>query len=131
MRTLPDKVKTLLQKPVFVHLATSMPDGGPQVSPVWVDVEGDAILINSAEGRLKDKNVRADARVALSVTDPENPYSAVMIRGRVVGITNDGADAHIDKLAKKYMGKDTYPYHSPTAKRVIYKIEAEKVSTMG
>jgi PPOX class probable F420-dependent enzyme len=131
MSALPDKVKTLLQQPVFVHFATVMKEGGPQVSPVWVDVEGDTILINSAEGRLKDKNVRKDQRVALSVTDPANPYQAVMIRGRVTEITNAGADAHIDKMAKKYMGKDTYPFRTPTEKRVIYKIEAEQIATMG
>jgi PPOX class probable F420-dependent enzyme len=131
MRALPPKVKELLQKPVFVHFATTMDDGSPQVSPVWVDVEGDAILINSAEGRLKDRNVRSNKRDALSATDPQNPYQAIMIRGRVVEITNDGADAHIDKMAKKYMGKDTYPFRSPTEKRVIYKIEAEKIATMG
>ena len=98
---------------------------------VWVDIEGDTILINTAEGRLKDRNVRADQRIALSVTDPANPYQAVMIRGRVKEITNDGADAHIDKMAKKYLNQDRYPGHSPTEKRVIYKIEAEQVATMG
>lgn len=131
MRELPPKVKAMLQKPVFVHLATAMDDGSPQVSPVWVDVDGDTILINSAEGRLKDKNVRGDKRVAISATDPDNPYRAIMIRGRVIEITNDGAEAHIDKMAKKYMGKDKYPYHSADSKRVIYKIEAEKIATMG
>jgi PPOX class probable F420-dependent enzyme len=131
MAALPDKVKALLKQPVFVHFATLMNKGGPQVSPVWVDIEGDTILINSAEGRLKDRNVRTDQRVALSATDPANPYQAVMIRGRVKEITNEGADAHIDKLAKKYLGKDRYPGHSPTEKRVIYKIEAEQIATMG
>lgn len=131
MKTLPPKVKAMLQKPAFVHLATLMPDGGPQVSAVWVDLDGDTILINSAEGRLKDKNVRGNARVALSVTDPENPYSSATIRGRVIEITNVGADEHIDKMAMKYMGKDKYPFRSPTEKRVIYKIEAEKISVMG
>ena len=131
MRALPEKIKTLLQKPVFVHFATVMKEGGPQVSPVWVDVEGDTILINSAEGRLKDTNVRGDARVALSVTDPANPYQAVMIRGRVTEITNEGADEHIDKMAKKYMGQDTYPFRAPNEKRVIYKIEADKIASMG
>lgn len=133
MRPLPPKVKTMLQKPVFAHLATVMSEdgGGPQVSPVWVDVDGDTILVNSAEGRLKDKNLRKDKRVALSAIDPANAYHSIMIRGRVVDITNDGADAHIDKLAKKYLGKDRYPGHSPNEKRVIYKIEAEKVSVMG
>lgn len=131
MAALPDKVKTLLQKPVFVHFATVMSSGGPQVSPVWVDVEGDTILINSAEGRLKDKNVRKDGRVALSVIDPANPYHAIMIRGHVKEITNDGADAHIDKMAKKYLDKDTYPNRTASEKRVIYKIEADKIATMG
>jgi len=131
MRALPEKVKQLLRKKVFAHLATVMPDGGPQVSPVWVDVDGDTILVNSAEGRLKDTNVRKDKRVALSVTDPDNPYNSVMIRGRVVDITNDGADAHIDKMAGKYLGKDKYPFRSPDEKRVIYKIRADRVASMG
>ena len=130
MRALPDKVKAILQKPAFAHFATLMPDGGPQVSPVWVDIDGDQILVNSAEGRLKDKNVRHDSRVALSVTDPENPYSAVMIRGKVTEITNNGADDHIDRMAKKYLGKDKYPFGQPGEVRVIYKVEAEKVSSM-
>ena len=131
MSALPEKVKTMLQKPVFVHLATLMKSGSPQVSPVWVDVDGDTILINSAVGRLKDKNIRTDARVALSATDPANPYHAIMIRGRVKEITTDGAEEHIDKMAKKYMGKDVYPAHSAAEPRVIYKIEAEKISIMG
>jgi PPOX class probable F420-dependent enzyme len=132
MAPLPEKVKTMLQKPVFVHFATEMTDGsGPQVSPVWVDVDGDTILVNSSVGRLKDKNVRADTRVALSATDPANPYHSIMIRGRVKEITTDGAEEHIDKLAKKYRGLDVYPNHSAAEPRVIYKIEAEKISVMG
>ena len=131
MRALPEKVKQLLRKKVFAHLATVMPDGGPQVSPVWVDVDGDTILVNSAEGRLKDANVRKDKRVALSATDPDNPYNAVMIRGRVVDITNEGADAHIDKMASKYLGQDKYPFRAPNEKRVIYKIRPERLATMG
>jgi PPOX class probable F420-dependent enzyme len=130
MRALPDKVKQLLGKQAFAHLATVMPDGSPQVSPVWVDVEGDIILVNSAEGRLKDKNIQRDKRVALSLTNPENPYQAVMIRGRVTEITKQGADQHIDKMAKKYLGKDKYPGRAPGEVRVLYKIEPEKVSTM-
>lgn len=131
MSALPDKVKTMLQKPVFVHFATLTKDGSPHVAPVWVDVDGDTILINSAVGRFKDKNVRADARVALSCTDPTNSYQAIMIRGRVKEITTEGAEEHIDKMAKKYMGKDVYPNHSAAEPRVIYKIEADKISTMG
>lgn len=131
MRALPDKVKQMLAKKAFGHLATLMPDGSPQVSAVWVDVDGDTILINSAEGRLKDQNVRGDKRVALSVVDPDNPYQSASIRGRITEITNQGADAHIDRMAKKYMGKDSYPFRTPTEKRVIYKIQADKISTMG
>ena len=118
MNALPDKVKKMLAKKAFAHLATLMPDGSPQVSAVWVDVDGDTILVNSAEGRLKDKNVRGDKRVALSVVDPDNPYQSASIRGRITEITNQGADAHIDKMAKKYMDKDSYPYRTPTEKRV-------------
>jgi PPOX class probable F420-dependent enzyme len=131
MSALPEKVKTMLQKPVFVHFATLMKDGSPHVAPVWVDVDGDTILINSAVGRLKDKNVRADTRVSLSATDPANPYHSITIRGRVKEITTDGAEAHIDKMAKKYMGKDVYPAHSAKEPRVIYKVEADKISIMG
>jgi PPOX class probable F420-dependent enzyme len=131
MRALPDNVKQLLGKKAFAHLATLMPDGSPQVSPVWVDVDGDEILVNSAEGRVKDRNLRKDKRVALSVTDPENPYSSVTIRGRVADITHQGADQHIDKMAKKYLGKDKYPFRQPGEVRVLYRIEPEKLSTMG
>ncbi|HEX7480484.1 MAG TPA: PPOX class F420-dependent oxidoreductase [Polyangiales bacterium] len=131
MRKLPEKLSALLKQQVFAHLATLMPDGSPQVSPVWVDVDGDTILVNSAEGRVKDTNMRKDARVALSVTAPDNAYSAFMVRGRVVAITTEGAEAHIDRMAKKYMGKDSYPYRTPTEKRVLYKIEVEKISSMG
>jgi PPOX class probable F420-dependent enzyme len=128
MRPLSDKVKQLLGKKAFVHLATVMPDGSPQVSPVWIDYEGDTLLINSAEGRRKDKNLRKDGRVALSLTDPENPYVAVMIRGHVTDITHAGADAHADKLAKKYLGKEKYPFRQPGEVRVLYKIAPDQVS---
>lgn len=131
MTELSSKVAKLLGKRTFAHLATVMPDGSPQVSPVWVDVEGDTILVNSAEGRLKDKNVRRDQRVALSATDPDNPYEAVMIRGRVVEVTREGANEHIDKMAKKYIGKDRYPFAQPGEVRVLYKIVPDKISAMG
>ncbi len=123
-------VKRLLQKPNFPHLATLMPDGSPQVTPVWVDLDGDRILVNTAEGRVKPRNVRRDARVALSVADQENPYSAAFIRGRVVEITHDGADELIDKLAKKYIGQDKYPWRQPGERRVILVIEPEHVAAM-
>jgi PPOX class probable F420-dependent enzyme len=89
------------------------------------------IVVNSAEGRLKDRNVRRDPRVAISVTDPENPYRSLMIRGRVAKITNEGADRHIDRMAKKYMGVDKYPFRQPGEVRVLYYIAPERVAAMG
>jgi PPOX class probable F420-dependent enzyme len=130
--TIPEQFKDLFGKVAFAHLATLMADGSPQVTPVWVDYDGAAhVRVNSAKGRLKDKNMRRDKRVALSIQDPENPYRYLAIRGEVVEITENGADAHIDALAKKYLGKDRYPFRSPAEVRVIYKIRPDKVSTSG
>ena len=131
MTKIPEAFRDILDKKTLVHLATTGRDGSPQVSPVWVDREGDTIIINSAKGRVKDRNMRSHAQVALSATDPDNPYRALMIQGRVVKITEDGADAHIDKMAKKYLGQDKYPFRSPTEVRVKYFIEPLKVATMG
>ena len=128
--TLSEGVKKLFREPNYGHLATLMPDGSPQVSPMWVDVDGDRILVNSAEGRSKPRNVRRDARVAISIYNQENPYSSAFIRGRVVEITHEGADEHIDKLAKKYLGLDKYPYHQPGDQRVILVIEPEHVGSI-
>lgn len=121
--------KDLLGRPVFVHFTTINSDGSPQTSPVWVAVDGDDIIINSAVGRVKDKNVRRDPRVALSAVDPDNPYDALMIQGRVVDISTQGADAQIDALAKKYLGQDQYPFRKAGEVRVNYRIRPEKVST--
>lgn len=131
MSPLSDKAKAILNKKAFAHLATLMPDGSPQVSPVWVDVSGDTILVNSAKGRRKDENLHDDTRVAISATDPDNPYVNVTIRGRVVENTTKGADEHADAMAKKYLGKDTYPFRVPGEVRVIFKIEPEHVSFVG
>jgi len=128
MKPISDAWKAVLKKPVLVHLSTLMPDGSPQTSPVWVDLEGELIVINSAEGRVKDKNIRRDPRVAVSVVDPENPYNHLTVRGRVSEITKEGADDHIDKMAKKYLGKDVYPFRRPGEVRVIYRIEPQVVS---
>jgi PPOX class probable F420-dependent enzyme len=89
------------------------------------------VIFNSARGRQKDRNVRRDPRVALAVVDPENPYRYVEIRGKVAEITEQGADAHIDKMAKKYLGQDKYPYRQPGEVRVMYKIRPEHTTTMG
>jgi len=124
---LPEGVKKLFQEPNFAHIATLMPDGSPQVTAVWVDIEGDRILVNTAEGRAKPRNVRRDPRVAISIAKQDNPYSSAFVRGRVVEITHDGAEAHIDKLTKKYIGQDRYPWRGPGEQRVILVIEPERV----
>ena len=127
-----DKNKDLLtEKKAFASLATVMPDGSPQVTPVWFDVAGDKIRVNTARGRIKDRNMSQNARVALAITDPDNPYRYVQIRGRVTNITEEGADAHIDSLAKKYMGVDAYPFRRPGEVRVIYEIEPTSTQMMG
>jgi PPOX class probable F420-dependent enzyme len=101
------------------------------VTPVWYDFDGTHVRINTAKGRLKDKNMRRNKQVALSTQDPDNPYRYLAIRGDIDEITEYGADAHIDSLAKKYLGKDRYPFRAPEEVRVIYKIRPQKVSTSG
>ncbi len=126
--TLPEGVQKLFQEPNYAHIATLMADGSPQVSAVWVDIDGDRILVNTAEGRAKPRNVRRDPRVAVSITRQGNPYSTATIRGRVVEITQEGADAHINQLAKKYLDQDRYPFRSAEEQRLILIIEPEHVS---
>lgn len=128
---IPEAFKDILQKRGYAHLATLMRDGSPQVTPVWYDFDGTHVRINTAKGRLKDKNMRRDKQVALSIQDPDNPYRYLAIRGDIDEITEYGADAHIDSLAKKYLGKDRYPFRAPEEVRVIYKIRPQKVSTSG
>ena len=128
---IPDKYRDLFKKQAFAHLATLMPDGSPQVTPVWIDFDGRNVIVNSAKGRLKDKNMRRNKKVALSVADPDNPYRYLAVQGRVAEVTEQGADAHIDSMAKKYLGKDKYPFRAPGEVRVLYKIEPDKVSTYG
>jgi PPOX class probable F420-dependent enzyme len=115
----------------FASLATVMPDGSPQVTPVWFDYADGKIRVNTARGRVKDRNMTQNAKVALDIMDPANPYRHVQVRGTVASITEEGADAHIDSLAKKYMGVDKYPFRQPNEVRVIYTIEPFKVSAMG
>lgn len=110
-------------KKAFAHVATLMPDGSPQVTPVWVDSADGVVVINSARGRVKDRNLKPGVRVALSVQDPDNPYRYMQIRGRIAEVTEKGADAVIDSLAKKYLGVDKYPNRRPGEVRVTYKIE--------
>ena len=124
---------TLLQEPHLAHLTTLMADGSPQITPVWVDVEADgsAVLINTAEGRVKTGNVERDNRVAVSVTDSADPWRYVLVRGTVVERRHEGADDHIDRLAKKYLGKETYPFRRPGEQRVTLVIKPHHVIELG
>jgi PPOX class probable F420-dependent enzyme len=117
----------MLEAPNIAHLATLMADGAPQVSPVWVDTDGRHVLVNTAAGRVKWRNVRRDPRVAIDVTERDNPYQMVTIRGRVIELREEGANAHIDKLAKKYTGRDSYGV-KPDERRVVLVIEPLAVS---
>jgi PPOX class probable F420-dependent enzyme len=118
-------------KKVLAHLGTVMPNGGPQVTPVWFDYDGKFFRVNSAKGRVKDRNMRRNPAVSLSIVDPTNGYRYVGVLGRVVDITEHGGDDHIDSLAKKYLGQDRYPYRRPGEVRVIYRILPERSSGMG
>jgi PPOX class probable F420-dependent enzyme len=128
---IPARFLELFRKKSFGHLATLLPNGTPQTSPVWVDFDDTYVLVNSARGRLKDKNMRQRPQVALSIQDPDDPYRYLEVRGRVVEITEQGAEEHIDRLAKRYLGLDRYPYRQPGEVRVIYKIKPERTSAQG
>ncbi len=108
--TITPEIEKLFQGKNFASFATLMDDGSPHVAPVWVDLDGNTILINTAVGRVKEKNIRLDNRIALSIYDQENPYNMVSVRGKVVDLTEEGADEHIDKLAKKYFGVENIPF---------------------
>jgi|SRR5919108_6664825 PPOX class probable F420-dependent enzyme len=117
----------LLQGKNFAFVSTLMKDGSPQVTPTWIDTENGTILVNTAEGRLKQQNISRDPRIAICVVDQNNPYHMITVRGKVVEQTNKSADGHIDKLAKKYLGMDKYPRRTPNEKRIIIKIKPERV----
>jgi PPOX class probable F420-dependent enzyme len=123
------RIRKLFEDKNFAFLGTIMKDGRPQVSPIWIDIDdnNNIILFNTAQGRIKHKNISRDPRVSLSLVDKNNPYSMVTIQGIVIEQTTIGADEHIDKLAKKYLNIDRYPSHSPSIKRVICKIRPEKM----
>ena len=125
--TLTQNSKSLLQQPVILNLALVLDDGTPHITPVWVDVEGDNLVINTARGRSKEKHLHQRSKVAISVVDPTNPFNVVALQGTVVDITEEGADAHIDKLAKKYLGVDSYPNRTPTEVRVKVTIQPNKI----
>ncbi len=132
MKTIPEKYHDLFadEAKTFLMLATTMDDGSPQLTPVWFNTDDEHIIINSAQGRTKDRNMRARPKVAVAIHDFNRPYRYLQIRGAVVEITAEGAREHINALAKKYMDKDVYPGPSDET-RVIYKIKPEKVNAMG
>ena len=131
MPDIPPQYRDIVNKRVFASFATLMPDGQPQVTPVWIDADNGHLLINTAKGRQKHRNVERDPRVAVTLVDPDNPYRYVEVRGRVVEMTERGAVEHIDKMAKKYLGKDKYPFAQPGEQRILLKIEPEHTHGMG
>ena len=125
---LSDRDRRIIDAPNFASVATLMPDGSPQVSTIWIDRDGGDVLFNTAEGRVKTDNLRRDGRVAISVFDQEDHDEQVIVRGTVVDMTTEGADDHIDFLAKKYLGADTYPFRDPDEQRVIVRVRPDHVS---
>jgi PPOX class probable F420-dependent enzyme len=126
--TLSDKARQLVARPVLASLTTLNADGSPQVTPLWVELDGDDLLFNTAEGRIKARNLHRDPRVAVSVLDPDDPYNVVAFQGKVVDITTEGADAHIDSLAKKYLGVDTYPNRREGEVRIKVRVHPDRVA---
>src|ERR1700683_2565334 len=128
---LPDGLLALLPQPSLCYLATSMPDGSPQLTQTWADTDGEHILINSVEGFQKIRNIERDPRVAVTVSDPGNPARYFAVRGRVLNVTADGAAAHIEKLAQRYLG-GPYPWYGGRDQtRLLMTIEARKISGTG
>ncbi len=132
---IPADYRDLLERPVFVTLVTVMPDGQPQATPVWCSADGDHVLINSARGRQKDRNMERDPRVTIVAIDPKNPYRWIEVRGKVVEITEEGALEHINALCKLYTGIEDYYDFATGAKgketRVMYRIEPQKINVGG
>lgn len=132
MAEIPAAFQDLMTNPkAFAHLATIMKDGSPQVTPVWFDFHDGKVRVNTAKGRVKARNMQQGSRVALSILDPDNAYRYLQIRGVVASVTDEPGTAHIDSLAKKYLGKDKYPWMQPGDVRVVYEIEPQATQTMG
>ena len=128
---LSEDLLALLRQPSICYIATIMPDGSPQMTQTWVDTDGDHVIINSVQGFVKLKNIERDPRVAVTITDPDNPFRYFQVRGRVVNTTTDGAVDHIEMLSQKYLGTP-YPWYGGRDQvRVIIVIEAEKISSTG
>ena len=118
---LTDDDVALLEQPVIANLATVMADGSPQVTPVWVDTDGETVLLNTAKGRVKYDNIAREPRVAVSVVDPQNPFRVVAVRGEAQ-LIEEGADDHIDRLSQKYLGEERYPFRQPGEERVTVRV---------
>lgn len=131
MAKLDDDACSFLDGKVFAHVATLMPDGSPQVSPIWIEHDGTHVIFNTAEGRFKTENLEQDGRLAISIVDPENPYRHMLIRGTVTELDRDDADRHIDALAMKYLGEDTYPFRQEGEVRVKVLVEPQSISING
>jgi PPOX class probable F420-dependent enzyme len=128
--TLPQSVKTLLSDKAFGHVVTLNSDGKPQLTMVWMDVDGDEVLFNTADGRKKPQNLRQDPRIIVSVQDRNNPQAYAIFHGKA-RITEEGADAHIDKLAKRFLGADKYPFRQPGEKRLLVRISVDRIGGFG
>ena len=128
---LSDKARALISRPVLASLATLNPDGSPQITPLWVDLDGDDVVFNTAQGRKKARNLERDARVAVTVIDPDDPYNVVAFQGTVTDVTTDGADAHIDSLAKKYLGVDSYPMRREGEVRIRVTVRTDHIAMQG
>ncbi len=132
MASIPEKYLDLFgSKKAFANLATIMPDGSPQVTPVWFDYKDGRIRINTARGRVKARNMKVGTKIAIAVLDPDNPYRYVQVRGTIISETENGADAHIDSLAKKYLGQDKYPFRQSGEQRVMYEVNPTSVQASG
>lgn len=130
-QTLSASARALLARPVLASLATIAADGSPQITPLWIDVEGDDLVVNTSQGRAKARNMERNPKVAVCVVDPDDPFNVVAVHGTVTEITTEGADDHIDALAKKYMGVDAYPMRQEGEVRVKVKIHPEKIVMQG
>ena len=128
---LSEKANTLIARPVLASLATLNPDGSPQITPLWVDIDGDDVVFNTAQGRKKARNLERDSRVAVTVIDPDDPYNVVALQGTVSDVTTEGADAHIDALAKKYLGVDTYPMRREGEVRLRVTVRTDHIAMQG
>ena len=125
------KARELISRPVLASLATLNPDGSPQLTPLWIDLDGDDVAFNTARGRVKARNLEKDHRVAVSVIDPDDQYNVVAFQGTVVNVTTEGADEHIDALAQKYLGVDTYPMRREGEVRIRITVRTDRIAMQG